>query len=636
MRGMKNITLIALLHLPTAVMASENRFLDHGVAARTAESRGAVAARDAAGKCLVIACSLDHSPRGWILLTDIDSRDTKQCWYPEGVPNSPPYASLLSRNGRFYTCAGPTFLEFDVNARVWTFHGVPAPTESCYTGSAFADGPDGRIYAGSHPHCHLISYDPRTKKMTDYGSMDPQEQYLSYLALDSAGWAYCGIGTARYNIVAFKPATRERRQIVGEEERKLGTATVYLGTDGKVYGRAGNQWYQLFEGKAALIAQEAAVPPATTGAIGWGNTRGVFSDGRILKHYNLPERWLEIEDPRTKKTQRITFDYQSDGAQITSLAAGPDGRVYGSTAHPMHFFAYTPDKNTLEDWGPVARVGGGNFCAMALQGKYIAAPSYSRGIFHLFDATKPFNGGMGKDPNPREVAAWPADICRPRTALAHPDGRHVLMAGYAGYGRRGGGLGIYDLVTSKATLITHTDLIPDQSTITLKALPNGDLIGGTSVETPGGGHPAAREGVLYIMDWKTRKVIFQAVPVRGAREVFSLEVGPDGLIYGLASGSEFFVFDPKGKKVLHRKSMAAYGGLPRPALLRGADNTIYALFTKAIVRIDPRDFRHEKLADASGNISAGIAIQRDRLYFAIGSHLWSYVPPLSPRSRGED
>jgi hypothetical protein len=367
--------------------------------------------------------------------------------------------------------------------------------------------------------------------------------------------------------------------------------------------------------------------------MGWGNTRGVFPDGRILKNYNLPEKWLEIEDPKSKKVQRITFHYESEGVSITSLVAGPDGRVYGSTAHPMHFFAYTPAKNTLEDWGPVPRVGGGNFCALAVQGKYIAAPSYSHGIFHLFDTTRPFNGGMGREPNPRELASWPEDICRPRAALAHPDGRHVLMAGYAGYGRCGGGLGIYDLVTGQATLITHTDLIPNQSTITLKALPDGDVIGGTSVETPGGGHPAAREGVVYLMDWKTRKVVFQTVPVPGARDVFSLEVGPDGRVYGLASGSEFFVFDPKDRKVVHRERLSAFGGLPRPALLRGADDQIYALFTKAIVRIHPGEFRHEKLADTPGQVSAGIALQRGRLYFAINSHLWSYHIPTCSDGR---
>jgi hypothetical protein len=291
----------------------------------------------------------------------------------------------------------------------------------------------------------------------------------------------------------------------------------------------------------------------------------------------------------------------------------------------MHFFAYGQEKKALEDWGPVARIGGGNICAMDVQGRYVVGAAYSGGWFYLYDTAQPWNGETGDHPNPRLLAEYPADICRPRAALAHPDGHHVLMAGYMGYGRRGGGLAIYDLATDQSTLITHENLIPDQSTITLKALPDGNLVGGTSIETPGGGHPTAKEGVLYLLDWPTRKVVFQTVPIPGATDVFSLEVGPEGKVYGLtAPGSDFFVFDPPTRQIVHRESLAEYGGLPRPALIRGPAGQIYALFTKAIVQIDPQTFQHQKLANAPGSISAGLAIQGGRLYFAIGSHLWSY------------
>ena len=621
---MKALLLINALSLCAMLALAANEFTDHGVGAPVAESRGVITTQDANGASLVIACSLDQSPKGWILVTDIDTEETTQYNYPQGVPNSPPYASLMSENGRFYTGAGKVLLEFDPTSREWLFHGIPQPNAGCFVGSALADGPDGLIYGGTCSNCHLFSFDPETKKMKDYGQMDAAEHYFSYLALDESGWAYCGIGTARYNIVAYDPRTGERRQLIKEEDRKLGTARVYLGTDGKVYGRAGDQSYRMFEGVATAIEKAEAGPKAPTGEIGWGATRGVFPDRRKLRNFNLPDRWMEIEDPKTKEVKRITFDYESEGASITSLVGGPDGKVYGSTCHPMHFFAYSPEQDELKDLGPVPRVGGGNFCAMATQGQYIAAPSYASGSFYLFDTKKPFNGGTGDDPNPRILAQYHADICRPRAALAHPDGRHVLMAGFMGYGRRGGGLAIHDLETDQGTLITHKHLIPEQSTITLRALPNGDIVGGTSIATPGGGHPTAKEGVLYIMDWNTRKVVFRTVPVPGASEVFSLEVGPDGLVYGLAAGSQFFVFDPNTKEAVHREPMSEYGGLPRPALLRGPDDNIYAIFTKAIVRIEPGTFKHEKLADAPRGISAGLAILGGRLYFASGSHLWSY------------
>ena len=199
------------------------------------------------------------------------------------------------------------------------------------------------------------------------------------------------------------------------------------------------------------------------------------------------------------------------------------------------------------------------------------------------------------------------------------------MAGFAGYGLCGGGLGIYDLATEQATLIPHEQIIPYHSTLTLKALPNGDLIGGTSIETPGGGHPKAKEGVLYTMDWETRQVVFQTVPVPGAAEVLNIEIGPDRRVYGLTSGSTFFVFDPNEKKVIHREDLSAYGDVSRHrSLVCGSDERLYAAFTNAIVSIEPDTFRHEKLATPPALITAGIALHKRRLYFASRSQVWSY------------
>ncbi|MCC6444298.1 MAG: hypothetical protein IT210_12700 [Armatimonadetes bacterium] len=611
---------IGLLYL--AASPQIGGLVDHGVAAPVAESRGLVAAQDERGRNLLVACSMDLSERGWILVSDIDSGKTEQHFYPEGVPNSPPFASLYSRNGRFYTCAGPTLLEFDLNLRQFTFYGVPAPSQACYTGSAFADGPDGRIYAGSYPNCHLVVFDPKTRQMSDYGPMDPREQYMITLAFDSAGWAYCGIGTARYNIVAFHPGAKERRQIVPEEERKLGSASVYTGTDGQVYGQAGDKWYRCFEGKAESVDKEAVAPPAPSGAVSWGGQSASFPDGRRVRNFDMPERSYELVD-RNGQARRMTFNYKSEGAEITSLVAGPDGKIYGSSAHPMHFFSWTPGEKTLKDLGPLDRVGGGNFCAMAVRGKAVAGAAYSGGYLYLFDTGRPWNGEKGDSPNPRLLTQYDPDIHRPRALIVHPDGKHLVMGGYMGYGLSGGGLGFYNLETGQSELLTHRALIPDQSTVTLRTLPDGNLVGGTSIETPGGGHSPAQEGVLYILDWKTRKIVYQVTPVPGAGDVFSLETGPGGLVYGLASGSRFFVFDLKKRQVVHREDLSAYGGLPRPALQMGADRRLYALFTGAVVRIDPKTFRHIKLVDAPGSISAGLAILDGRLYFAVGSHLWS-------------
>ena len=621
----KLVTLMAALILSVPVAAD---IKDLGIAVDSAECRGIVACRTPDGRNLVISASLDLGTRGWLLVTDVDSGESCQVFFPEDVPNSPAYASLLSRNGRFYTGAGKVFCEFDPAASDWLFHGVPQAETECFVGQAMADGPDGLIYAGTYPTSHLVSFDPRTKAMRDYGQLDPEEKYFTYLEFDAEGWAYAGLGTARYNIVAYDPKTGERRPLLAEAERALGTAEVYAGTDGRVYGKAGERWYRLAGGRAEAIAEGQAAPRAETGVIGWGQKTGRFPDGRKIVAYNLPEKFLEIETPGPDGAagvmRRIPLAYKSGGSQITSLVTGPDGRVFGSSAHPMHFFVFDPGRDKLEDWGPVPRVGGGNFCAMAVQGRFIAAAAYSGGFFYIYDTAKPWNGERGDDPNPKLVARYQEDIARPRAALAYPDGRHVLMAGYMDYGRRGGGIGIYNLETGEAGLLSHEDVVPDQSTIALKVLPDGNLVGGTSILTPGGGHEKAGEGELYILDWKTKKVVFRMIPVPSASDVASLEIGADGLVYGVAGPApELFVFDPKTRTIVKRESLARFGGLPRQVLARAADGTIYGLLSKALFRIDAAAKSAVKAADLPAEATAGAVIAAGRLYFAAGARLYS-------------
>ena len=140
----------------------------------------------------------------------------------------------------------------------------------------------------------------------------------------------------------------------------------------------------------------------------------------------------------------------------------------------------------------------------------------------------------------------------------------------------------------------------------------------------GGGHATEKEGQLVLIDWLSRKVVFRIAPVPGAEGVVSLEVGPDGLVYGVtAPNPAFFVFDPATRRVVHRVSLAAYGEPVRPALLRGPSAMIIGLFANAVIQIEPASFRHNKLAIPPVPITAGGAVQGTRLFYAAGSHLWS-------------
>lgn len=606
-----------------ANLVRENKLTNHGVASPVSESRGVVAAQDAQGRHLVLTLLLDLNTLGSLLVTDVESGETQQIWFPETTRSErwaawAPYASLLSRNNRFYTFAGPTLLEFDIDQLAFTFHGVPAAGELCCVETAMADGPDGRIYAATHPGAHLISYDPATRELRDHGQLDAQEHYPNSLAVDRAGWLYIGIGTACWNLVGFNPTTGEIRSLVPESARSSGTARVLVATDGEVYAETPTGNFVLGDG--AVKSVESVPARASGGGRRFQNREAELVDGRRLQ-VDLPERRLRVTE-RDGVSREVPINFISGGAIITSLSLGPDDCIYGSTAHPMHLVRYDPVAREIADLGAIKAIGGGNICAFATQGNVLVGPAYPWGDFYRYDPLRPFAPEATEAPNPAVLARFEKHITRPRACLAHPDGKHVIAAGFMDYGLIGGGLGIVNLRSGETTLLTHEQVVPRQSTITLKALPSGNLIGGTSVQAPGGGHATEKEGVLYVFDWKRRLVTHSAAPVPGAEEVFGLELMSDGRVCGVASGAQFFIYDLVQCEVVKRIDLSAYGALVRPSLLRHDDGVVYGVLEHAVFRVTAAG-EVELIAQPPVAITAGLAIKDGRLYFGAKAEIWS-------------
>ena len=222
-------------------------------------------------------------------------------------------------------------------------------------------------------------------------------------------------------------------------------------------------------------------------------------------------------------------------------------------------------------------------------------------------------------------------IIRPHALLAHPDGRRLIMTGTPGYGLTGGGMLIWDTGSGSHTLLTHEELIPAHSTVSIVALPDGKIVCGTTISPGTGGETHAKEAELYILDPDEGRVLFREVVVPGATVIPDMLLGPDGLIYGLAAGSAFFVFDPGSREIVHFEAKLPYGDLagqqaPR-IMAAGPDNEIYALFRNAIVRIEPGSFEHASLGTPPVDANAGIVIRAGRLYYTHKSEVWSFRIP---------
>jgi hypothetical protein len=603
-------------------------FADHGIAAKASESRGVLAVRDQSGTPLIVAIAQDQYGTGArcsLLVIDAKTGKTQQYWFQKPDQSTgDAYSVMRTPEGKIYTGFNDTFVEFDLEKREWTYNskidGFPM---------AFTRTPDGNVYFGTFSTSWLYRFNPATRVLDKLIQLDPEQKYPTYLEAGPDGWVYAGIGTARANIVAYNPQTGERKQLLDEATRKAGTSYVFASTDGNLYAREfsadSGRLLRLSGGTAAPVEGNPPNPRRLqVGAINWGNQLRAFPDGGEIVSFSVADKSAEVF--LDGKKERITFDYESNGAGIITLITGPDNKLYGSTRHPMHLFTWDPTKSTLVDNGGIPAVAGGNFGAFGVNGKYLVGDTYSFGELYEYDTSQPWNAPLlGASVNPRVIGKF-GEVSRPRASVTLPNG-DILISGFPAYGFTGGGLVTYDAKTRETRVKPAAELIPNQSTVAMEMLNDQTVVGGTSIETPGGGAILAKEAELYLMDAATQKVTFRIVPVPGARTIADVHVAPDGKVYGLTDMVKFFVFDPQTKKVIYTADWLTDTKWSQPfnpgnALWNAPNGRVGALFPKVMLEVQP-DYSIRKLADMPEGTGAGAVVLNNRLYFGTGSHLQS-------------
>ncbi len=358
-------------------------FRDHGVATPVSNHRGIVATRDGAGRDVVLIWLYDRRGAYAVLMVDVDAGTSRQIATPFPPRGDCPYASLLSSRNRYYTHFAGCFAEFDPVKGAFTFWKATKPQMAM----GMTEDDAGRIWAVTYPNSGVVCFDPETRKLRDYGYVHKENwrQYQRYVAADDTGWVYFAIGNTASQIVAFDPKTAETRTVVPEKERIKGSAWVGRDQSGKVYGRNGKTWYELYRGMARKIAKPAQMrlKPIITGSQGLVHRN--FPDGRRLKVCDTVERFLVVDDPKTGTSRRITFDYTSEGAHIMGIAAAADGTLCGGTAFPMRFFSYNPKTDT---W--INRAAYGQWNTVAPQGDRFFVGGYGGGFLLEWVPARPW------------------------------------------------------------------------------------------------------------------------------------------------------------------------------------------------------------------------------------------------------
>ena len=607
-----------------------NGFRDHGVAVPISNQRGTAATVDGQGRNVLLVLLMDHRGGYSLLMIDAGSGKAEQFpvpFPPPGESVDSPYASILSSGNKFYTHFKSHLLEFDPVKRAFTFC---SEKTTPWFAMGMTEDDDGNIWAVTYPQCGVLSFNPKTRELKDYGEVYRQtwQQYPSFVAADDAGWIYFGIGHTASQIVALDRVSGKATPILGEAERKKGQAYVIRDLDGKVYGQPlkgeAGDWIEFYKGSARKIGEHDASHPKI---ILTGNrlSHSVFPDG-TKADFDLVRRRLTVEDPRTSEKKELPFDYESDGAIIMGEAAAPDGTICGGTAFPMHFFSLNPATNVIAN-----RPAYGQWNIVLADRDRFYVGAYGGGHLLEWQPAKPW---VDTDPknaasNPAHLAAAEPEINRPSRLLATDGGKTVVMSGTPAYGQTGGGLLIWNRAQNAATVLRDAEVVPDQSTLSMIALPGGKMLAGTTTSPGTGGEKKASEAILYVMDLAARRIDWRAAILPGVQEYTDLLAGPDGLVYGLADRKFFFVLDLAKRMIVAKQDVeaefgrAAYHQGPR-VFIAGPKGDVYLLFAKGIARVEPKSHTLKLLARSPVQIDTGGDYLEGRIYFSSGSHLLSY------------
>jgi hypothetical protein len=480
--------------------------------------------------------------------------DTGQVVERHWIPGREFDCNVDARNGTLYIHTLHGLYEYGHVLQSWTpregmrHHGFPLLSQQRFYHGCL--GPDGRLWMGTHPGAHLVSFDVETDSWTDHGVQAPeprpdnQQAWCNPQFVAVSGEVICNIQRDPSGRVAYDPATSQTRVLMtaGEQHEK--------------------------------DPVPAELPAAVSRQI-----KGTF---------RLEGCGYTIDGEERKA------DYEpSVATDICGLHRGPHGDIYGTTIISMHIFRYDPQRRHLEDLGRVGW-GGGEVYDVITCGDKVYMGSYGGGYFAAYDPSKPWNpmpehGGEHADANPLNFGRLGQDMNRPFEYTVGPDGR-IYISCRANYHVPGGGLAVFDPKTEEK--IVHRDM--DQS---VQSVASDDtwVYGGTSIRGGRGCIETTTEARLFMFSPTEGKRVFECIPQWGAITIGNLACSPvTGLVYGSTDTGHLFAFCPQQRRVVQRWKMNDAGtplmGIPEAHgiihLTCGRDGDIYGVTRREVFKLD--------------------------------------------------
>lgn len=636
----------------------QNTVRELGVPVRGATPTGPFVGRDGSGEACLYVVMGQESGRGlFVLQIDPMSGVCKRFDAPDNFSGARPSFWSIRWNCVFMGASGDEatgsgtghLLCFDPRTAQVRDLGLICPGRPLFP-VAVTEAPDGSLYIGSYRECRLTRYLPASGEFQQLGCMDPVDQFL-YPQCGDDGTVACLVKMAHPHVVLVDPASGAHRTVgpVADTQAQKGFVNLLKGSDGLLYIESHEGVLQLHAGQAVPVPTKPPSPPPAT-----------LPDGSTFRWldrspYRIFHKTMEVKNPDGER-RVLNLDYEAGGCGIYLVRPGPDQKLYGSSALPLHFFSHDPATGQTIDFGGSSVAGGQTYSMECLDGKLYACV-YTHGILSVYDPAKPYTFGEARNvpvplhplPRQQDPARWlgwslelgnpeysnpcilgrmDAVAFRPRDMVAGPAGK-VWVVSVPDYGMWGGTLSWYDPRTDSFGG-AHRDVIKDCSLIALTYLPETQrLIVGSCIYGGSGTVPRVSRAGLAVWDPEQDCAVSSTDLGLHIIGVMDLEAAGEGLAYAIIHvapetvlHAELVLFDPQTGRIVAQTNLSEAADWPLEVTFQQDATYVYGATRTSIYRVKRGTVNIEVLwADPQFGPTAGGALIGNRYYFATHSQL---------------
>ncbi len=431
---------------------------------------------------------------------------------------------------------------------------IPLPVRGDYFMPVTGDiAPDGTIFVGTYPEVQLAWFNPETGKSggTKRLSSDARQKYVLYLLSDKDGKIYFTVGLHHPELFCYDPVSGASRQLLPEKFAKSTIkGRIYRGTDGQVYAQYGKEVFRCFPDRVepvdALPALEFDKPYTFPGNF-------TLADGRQLLSVDS-EGVLSLSNPATGKIEEIPTDFPAFSPLVYSICPGLNGTIWVGSFSPAALASFTHGEAKPEYTNYGKRTSGSTQIYWAHEyPDRVYLSSYVGGSIDRMDKNhdkfKKVVRLSGKEQQERVFMLIPG-----------PDGK-LYGPTMPIKGHLGGGIVVVD--PENDTYRFYRNVVDQQSLRALAATPDGLIFGVSDINGGTSAIPTAREAKIFLWDPATKKVVWDAAPLKG--EKYYLGAYPLG-------GSRFWTVGVTSRKVVvvdtARRTIEKTIELPRRSGLR--------------------------------------------------------------------